>query len=301
MIPRDQSNAIPQSAIVAALTLSLLVQIGTCQENYRLTWDENGRPSCLFHSRPQFNGYSSGFNPRLVSVIRAGDAKDRSAELLVLELSQDARVIRPLKRQKLTNSISPAQSQISPSGRFYITQQERSLHPKVPRDPRNGLVIYDLMRNELTRHKFDDFFDAENKKIFAPYDPEEVRPYPKWSNGRGAFDPVHLRYYPNTPDECKSFGYPFGIIDLVDRTIRLSEPPDELPTTAVQHSWNFLKVVCVCSDDTSWHEPNLIPSKIIISITDKTPKTIRKLFPFIKQGTYKWHHQSENYRLAQDD
>ncbi len=175
-----------------------------------------------------------GCNPigrRLLAITRSGDGQDRNAEISIIELSEPARRLRLLHQLRTNVSLELFSYAVSDCGRFVITIGDARAASETPdRD----LVIYDLVRNEHTAYCINDFLSPEAIERLGRNPP----PFPvtnglAWHRGFPGFDYTKMEFYPTVPQQCRygDSSVPFVIVDLLARTVRVDEiPDDDVPT-----------------------------------------------------------------------
>jgi hypothetical protein len=164
----------------------------------------------------------TGCNPvggRLLALWRFGDRESRNFEIVILEITDPDKRIRILHRLETPTPVGPLVWSVSKDGRFVVATDEWAGAGITDRD----LVIYDLVRNEHTSYSIHDFL---SEKTISGLDEHGLVMVVKWCRMH-AFDYDRMEFFPSTPKECREFGFPYVVVDLLSRKVRVAPIPDK--------------------------------------------------------------------------
>ncbi|MDC3224745.1 hypothetical protein OAU26_07420 [Mariniblastus sp.] len=156
---------------------------------------------------------------RLLSLWRYGNGASRNAEIVILEIVDPKKRIRVLHKLTLLTPYRSLVTAHSRCGRFVVTVGES----KGREGSLWNLVIYDLVRGDHSAYRLQDFLSDETIDSLKPH-PFMVNRI-EWCR-MFAFNYDRMEFYPSVPQTCRRLNFPFVVVNLLSRKVRVEAIPD---------------------------------------------------------------------------
>lgn len=239
------------------VTISFLLLVSCAQDPA----GDAGKPLDVYSPAwPQFC-VEGWHDPRVMTIKRSGAGPARPAEYYVFELVDEGRRLRGLHKQTLRNEYEPWVEESLGRGRFLVTLGE------IPGGglTESCLVIYDFVRKVSVAWRQEDFLPADIREKWKHDLTAMVIRGMGWQGGTDWFDTERLLYYPNSPDDCREYGYPFLVVDLRSLSVKLATAPDHfsdevVPARRSEATWRWSMGN---AGEPEWSLPSLLPTYVL--------------------------------------